>query len=32
MLAKWDDFRQANWEELIEYPEIFINETKQLLA
>lgn len=31
-LAKWDDFRTANWSEIIEYPDWTLQQTQQLLA
>lgn len=32
MLARWDDFRTADWLEIVEYPELTLKETQQLLA
>jgi site-specific DNA recombinase len=32
VLAKWDDYRKADWSELIDCPEIFLEQTNQLLA
>ncbi len=32
MLARWDDFRTANWIEIVEYPEITLQQTQQLLS
>lgn len=31
-LAKWDDFRQTNWVDEIEYPDLTLQQTQQLLA
>lgn len=31
LLAKWDDFRTTNWVELVDEPEILLNQTTQLL-
>ena len=31
MLAKWDDFRTADWPEIVDYPEITLQQTQQLL-
>jgi hypothetical protein len=31
MRARWNDFRTANWLEIIEYPEIVMQRTQQLL-
>jgi len=30
--AGWNDFRTANWLEIIEYPEYTLQQTKQLLT
>ena len=30
-LARWDDFRTANWLETIEYPELVMQQTQELL-
>lgn len=31
-LAGWDDFRTADWAEIIEHPELTLQQTQQLLA
>lgn len=31
-LARWDDFRTANWVEIVEYPELVFQQSQQLLA
>lgn len=31
-LGRWDDFRTANWLEIVEYPEIVMQQTQQLLT
>lgn len=31
-LAKWDDYRKADWSELIDCPDIVLEQTNQLLS
>lgn len=31
-LAKWDDYRKSNWSDLIDCPDLFLEQTKQLLS
>lgn len=31
-LARWDDFRTANWMEIVEYPDVTLQQTQDLLA
>ena len=31
-LARWDDFRQIDWVNEIEYPELTLQQTQQLLS
>jgi hypothetical protein len=30
-LAPWDDFRRANWNDIVDTPELMIQQTHQLL-
>lgn len=32
MLTKWNDFRTANWLEIVEYPDYILKETQQFLT
>lgn len=32
MLAKWDDYRKADWSELIDCPSLFLEQSNQLLS
>lgn len=32
LLERWDDFRTTNWLDIIEYPEITLQQTQQLLS
>ena len=32
ILSKWDEFRKTNWIEEIDYPELTVQQTQQLLA
>ena len=32
LLARWDDYRKADWSELIDYPGIFLEQTRLLLS
>jgi len=32
VLARWDDFRTINWVTEIEYPELTLQQTQQLLS
>ncbi len=32
MLDKWDDFRQTNWLDILEFPELTLQYTQQLLT
>lgn len=31
-LARWDDFRTADWIEIVEYPELVMQQAQELLA
>ncbi|MBI2596323.1 hypothetical protein HYW46_06335 [Candidatus Daviesbacteria bacterium] len=30
-LAKWDDFRQADWSEIVDTPDLILQQTRELL-
>lgn len=30
-LAKWDDFRQADWSEMVDTPDLILQQTRELL-
>jgi len=32
LLDKWNDFRLANWLDILEFPELTLKSTQQLLA
>jgi len=32
VLTSWDNFRQADWAELIEYPDAMLDKSNQLLS